>query len=123
MTLYKKEGRRYVPVHDTEGYYGLGNGCWLVQVDKGCTSIRKAVEPNMAALKFATLIKSRKICDYLSEVSKARPHSKKLTKKQLQIFKMFDNLPNKDKLLYWQYDSLQDMAENIIKLILDEKTN
>jgi hypothetical protein len=41
----------------------------------------------------------------------------------LQIFKMFDNLPTKDKLLYWQYDSLQDMAENIIKLILDEKTN
>jgi hypothetical protein len=121
MTLYKKEGRRYVPVHDTEAYDGLGDGSWLVQVEGGSTSIRKCVDPNTAALKFAALMKSRKICSYLSEVSKARPHQTKLTKKQLQIFKMFDNLPDKDKLLYWSYDSLQDMSENIIKLILDEK--
>jgi hypothetical protein len=121
MTLYKKEGRRYVPVHDTEAYDGLSNGCWLVHVDNGHTSIRQSVQPNMAGLKFATLIKSRKICDYLSEVSKARPHQTKLTKKQLEIFKMFDNLPDKDKLLYWSYNSLQDMADNILKLILDEK--
>lgn len=120
MTLYKKEGRRYVPVHDTEAYNGLPNGCWMVKIEDGSTSVREAIQPNMAALKFAALIKSQKICAYLSKASEARPHQTKLTKKQLQIFRMFENLPTKDKLLYWQYDSLNDMAEKILDLILND---
>ena len=29
-------------------------------------------------------------------------------------------LPDKDRLLYWEYDSLQGMADNILKLILED---
>jgi hypothetical protein len=118
MTLYQKIGKRYYPVRDTLAYDGLENGCWLVKVEHGSTSIRKSIDPNSAPLEFATLMKTNKICKYLSDVSLARPKQTPLTKNQLKIFKMFDKLPDKDKLLYWQYDSLQDMAENIIKLIL-----
>lgn len=39
--------------------------------------------------------------------------------KQKEIFKLMQSLPDKDRLLYWEYDSLQGMADNILKLILD----
>lgn len=119
-TLYRKIGRRYESVHDSEAYNGLPNGCWLVQVENGCTSIRKAVEPNFAAIQFATMMMSNKICKYLSDVSSARPRNMPYTKKQKEIFKLMQNLPDKDRLLYWEYDSLQGMADNILKLILED---
>ena len=34
-TLYRKEGRRYVPVHDTAAFEGLPDGTWLVVVEGG----------------------------------------------------------------------------------------
>jgi hypothetical protein len=42
------------------------------------------------------------------------------TKKQKEIFKLMQTLPDKDRFFYWQYDSLQGMAENILKLILED---
>lgn len=119
-TYYKKVGRRYEPVGDSEAYNGLSNGCWLVKVGDGCTSIRQSIEPNMVGLQFATLMMSDKICKYLSDVSSARPRTMPYTKKQKEIFKLMQNLPDKDKLLYWEYDSLQGMADNILKLILED---
>jgi hypothetical protein len=119
-TLYRKLGRRYEAVHDSEAYNGLSNGSWLVQVENGCTSIRKAVDPNIAAIQFATMMMSNKICKYLSDVSSARPRTMPYTKKQKEIFKLMQELPDKDKLLYWEYESLQGMADNILKLILED---
>lgn len=119
-TYYKKVGRRYEPVSDSEAYSGLSNGCWLVKVGDGCTSIRKSVEPNMAALQFATLMMSDKISKYLMEVGAAIPKSREYTKNQKKILKQLQELPEKDKLMYWEYDSIQGMADNILKLILDD---
>jgi hypothetical protein len=118
MTLYKKEGRRYIPVQDTEAWEGLENGCWMVKVENGSTQIRKAVEPNLMGLKFAALIASQKICDYLISVSEARIKNKPLTKKQKKIVDQFYSLPDKDKLLYWEYESYHKMAEDLLDLIL-----
>lgn len=119
MTLYKKEGKKYIPVHDEDAYRGLDNGCWLIKVDRGCTSIRKLVEPATPALQFATLIAANKIAQYLMQVSAAKPKNREYTKKQREIIKQLHDLPESDKLIYWEYDSIQGMAENIIKLILD----
>lgn len=120
MILYKKVGRRYEAVHDSEAYNGLSNGCWLVRVENGSTSIREAKEPAMAALQFATLIASNKISKYLSEASQARPSVREYTKKQKEAFKvMKEILGEKDKFFYWEYESLQGMAEKIVDLILE----
>jgi hypothetical protein len=124
MTLYEKRGRKYIPVHDTEAHNGLENGCWLIQVENGCTSIRKTVEPATAALQFATLIASNKIAKFLSEASEARPSVTEYTKKQKQAFKIIkEMLPEKDKFFYWQYDSMQGMAEKIVDLIWENYKN
>lgn len=120
MTLYKKEGRKYIPVADTEALAGLDNGCWMVNIQNGSTQCRRAVEPATAAFEFAALLKSQKICDYLFEASKARPQNREYTKKQKQIIKQMSELPDKDKLMYWEYDSIQGMADNILKRILNE---
>ena len=119
-TLYKKIGRRYVPVHDSEAYDGLPNGCWLVLIEGGSTRTKKCIQPANAALEFAAILKTQKIVDYLYEVSKAKPTSVPLTKKQLQLFKQIQKLPPKDQLLSWQYDSLNDMAEKILEKILEK---
>lgn len=119
-TYYKKIGKRYVAVGDDSAYDGLPNGCWLVIVENGSVSTRKCIEPATAALEFAALLKSKKIVDYLHEVSKARPTSIPLTKKQIELFKRVQKLPPKDQLLHWQYDSLQGMAEKILDKILEK---
>lgn len=119
-TLYRKLGRRYEPAQDTEAYSGLPNGCWLVKIENGCTSIREATEPNMAAIQFATMMMSNKICKYLMEASAARPTSMKYTKNQKKILKQMNELPEKDRLMYWQYDSMQGIADKILKLILED---
>ena len=119
-THYKKVGRRYEPVSDSEAYRGLSNGCWLVTIDKGCTTIRQAVQPNMSALQFAALMMSNKISKYLMDVGAAIPKSREYTKNQKKILKQLQDLPEKDKLMYWEYDSIQGMADNILKLILED---
>jgi hypothetical protein len=119
-TLYKKIGRRYVPICDSEAYQGLSNGCWLVTVEKGSVRTKQAIQPANAALEFAAILKTQKIVDYLYQVSQARPTSTPLTKKQQELFKRIQKLPPKDQLLHWQYDSLQDMAEKILEKILEK---
>jgi polyphosphate kinase len=119
MTLYKKVGRKYIPVSDTEAYEGLDNGSWMVHIENGSTQCRRLVEPANAALEFAILLKTNKISKYLMEASKARPKSQKLTKAQKKIVDQFYSLPNKDALLYWEYESYQGMAEGLIKSILN----
>lgn len=125
MILYRKdeETGQFLAVHDTEAYNGLSDGCWIVMVDAGCTSVRQCIEPAKAPLQFAALMMSNKICKYLSKVSELQSNTlsgKPYTNKQLKIVKQIQNLPEEDKFLYFQYDSLQGMAENILKLILDD---
>jgi hypothetical protein len=119
MILYEKVGRRYVPVRDTLAYDGLGNGSWLVHVEKGSTSIRRSVEPAHAALQFAAMMAVNKISKYLLQASEARPSNREYTKKQKELLKQMQTLPEKDRLMYWEYDSINGMAEKIIDLILE----
>ena len=117
MTLYKKVGKKYVPVTDTEAYSGLDNGHWLISIEKGSTSCRRAINPAFAELELACLLTSHKIVGYLSEVSAGRPKSQPLTEKEQKGLKAFYEIAGKDCLLYWEYPSLQEMAEKIVKLI------
>ena len=120
MTLYEKRGRKYYPVRDSEGYNGLENGCWLVMVENGCTTVKKAVEPATAALQFATLMASNKVAKFLAKASEAKPSVTKYTKKQEEAFEIIKKmLPDEDKFFYWNYDSMNGMAEKIVDLILE----
>ena len=121
MTLYKKEGRKYIAVSDTEAYKGLDNGSWLVHIEEGSTSCRRLIQPATAALQFATLMAANKISKYLFQASEARPSNREYTKKQKEFLKQMQNLPEKDRLLYWEYDSIHGMAEKILELILNNE--
>jgi hypothetical protein len=43
--LYKKVGKKFVPVNDPYAYDGLREGFWLIKISGGTTSIRQQVYP------------------------------------------------------------------------------
>jgi hypothetical protein len=59
--LYEKRGRRYVPVHDTTAMDGLSNGAWLVVVQNGLVSVRRAVDDGPVIARVAATIRLREI--------------------------------------------------------------
>jgi hypothetical protein len=57
------------------------------------------------------------------EASAARPQKRQYSKKQMKILKQLQDLPENEKLMYWEYDSVQGMAEKIVDLILENYNN
>ena len=77
-----------------------------------------AVNPANGELELAAILKAKKIVQYLSEASAGRPKSQPLTKKEQKALKAFYEIAGKDSLLYWEYPSLNEMADNILQLII-----
>ena len=48
--LYRKVGKKFVPVNDPYAYDGLRNGFWLIQVKDGSTSIRQEIYPEKGSV-------------------------------------------------------------------------
>lgn len=73
-TLYKKVGRRYVPVaeFDPELYHSLPKGSHLVTVQPGRTSYRYRVEPALAPMIAAGIYAEDAVVDAMIEASKLR---------------------------------------------------
>jgi hypothetical protein len=71
--LYKKVGRKYVPVSDAYAYDGLREGWWLVKVSPGCTSIRQSLYPHTAEIEAAAKDKEEDIMNIIREASEAKP--------------------------------------------------
>ncbi len=47
--LYRKVGKKFVPINDPYAYDGLRNGFWLIQVKDGCTSICSCIFSSVTA--------------------------------------------------------------------------
>lgn len=118
--LYEKVGRRYKPVRDIHAYDGLSEGCWLVQVDKGCTSIRHTVNPDNAAIEHAAHIAEDKLVKIIAKHSEARLRRSPvpLTKKEQRAVKAYYDIMGKDKTLYFEYPAIQEIAKEIINELL-----
>lgn len=119
MTLYKKIGKRYHPVHDTEAMNGLGNGAHLIIIQDGLKMRRDSIEPNIDALKAAALLKREKIVDIIQKASESRPASRPMTEKQKLAYENFKKEIGDDRMYYFEYPSLNEMAEKILAAILE----
>lgn len=119
QTLYKKVGRKYVPVNDPWAYDGLREGWWLVKVSSGCTSIRAAVYPAKAELQAAIKDKEDQIVDVIRKASEARPKSNSLTKEQKNDWEAFIK-KHGNSFNTLEYPSIQENAENILKILLEK---
>lgn len=128
--LYEKVGKRYKPVRDIHAYDGLGQGCWLVRVDEGCTSISHVVNPDNAPREAAAKIAAEKVVKILSKASEARYVGEKdkwgvsrtpLSKRELKAIAAYNEVMGEEKTMYFQYPSLYDMANEIISELLKKE--
>lgn len=110
---YKKVGRRYEAVSTEFDTFGLEKGWYLVKIGDGCTSYRQQVRPNNAEADAAFRNAEDKMVEILREAHEARP-TRKLTKKQLKDWNEIKQ-KHPDVFDMIQYDSLQGIAEKIIK--------
>ena len=115
--LYKKHGRKYVPVNDPYALDGLREGWWLVRVAPGSTSIRQQVYPYKAEITAAARDKEDELIDIIREASEARPSQNPITPEALADWKEFIAKHGKE-FNSLEYPSIQQNAEKIIEALL-----
>ena len=111
---YQKIGKRYHKISDLNAFEGLPIGAWLVVVEKGCTSIRKCVEPENAAVEAAFKITEEKLVKIIAKACEARPKSTPLTALERKAIKAYYKVMGEEKILMFQYQSMYDMAKEIL---------
>ena len=107
---YIKRGKKYYPVNDPGAYDGLSKGAWLVTVNKGCTSIRTAIDIKNIKLEAALKYLEDELCNAISEASKMRPSSYPISDKERKAWKAFEKIMGKDMPKYCEYPSNQEIA-------------
>jgi hypothetical protein len=119
--MYRKVGKKFVPINDPYAYDGLRNGWWLVQVKDGCTSIRQAIYPEKSAIQAAAIEMEDKIIDVIRKAGEARPNKTSLSPEEKKDWDTFIKKHGKNfNTLY--YPSFQENAENIVKILTGKDT-
>ena len=108
---YIKRGKRYFPVNDPGAYAGLGQGAWMVIVDKGCTSIRTAVNPKFIELDASLQYLEEGLCRAIAKASEMRPRSEPIGEKEQKAWKAFRTIMGEDIPRYFQYASFSEISQ------------
>lgn len=87
--LYRKVGKKFVPVNDPYAYDGLRNGFWLIEVKDGCTSIRQEIYPDKAPVHAAARELEDKLVEIIREACEARPNKTPLTENEKKDWDKF----------------------------------
>ncbi len=114
---YQKIGKRYHKISDLNALDGLSNGAWLVVVEKGCTSIKKCIEPDNAAVEAAFKITEEKLVKIIGKACEARPKSTPLSPLEQKAIKAYYKVMGEEKILMFQYQIMYDMAQEILKAV------
>lgn len=113
-TLYEKRGRRYYPVRETEALDGLGEGSWVVTVQKDngstLTSIQRAIEPAYVEVLAAVAILSRAMSEAMRKACQLSPKSESLTKKEKEAYKAFCDIMGENALMAFKGVSMADVV-------------
>jgi hypothetical protein len=121
--LYRKVGKKFVPVNDPYAYDGLRDGFWLIQVKDGCTSIRQEVYPDNACIHAAARLMEKELIEIIRKACEARPSKTPLSPEEKKDWDKFIKKHGKS-FNTLHYPSIQENAEKIIKVLLgDESTN
>lgn len=119
-TLYEKIGRRYHPVRDTDAYVGLPNGTWIVVVERGMTSCRRAVD-GISDQEAALLSALRKFEEILAAeiqaASSLRPPQKELSAREKRAYAAFFDVMagHEPGTIVFERDSCGGMAERAVE--------
>jgi hypothetical protein len=108
---YIKRGKKYFPVNDPGAYDGLGQGAWMVIVDKNCTSIRTIINPKFIELDAALKYLEDGLCRAIAKASEMRPTSEPIGEKEQKAWKAFRTIMGKDMPRYFQYASFSEISQ------------
>lgn len=117
--LYRKVGKKFVPINDPYAYDGLRNGFWLIHIKDGSTSIRQEIYPDKASIHAAARLMEDKLVDIICKAGEARPSKTPLS---IQEKKDWDAFIAKhgESFNTLHYPSIQENAEKIVKALLDQ---
>ena len=115
--VYRKAGKKFVPVNDPYAYDGLREGFWLIKIDKGSTSIRQQIHPEKAALTAAARLMEDKLIDIIRKASEARPANSALTPEQKKDWEKFI-AKHGESFNTLCYPSIQENAEEIVAALI-----
>ena len=118
--LYRKVGKKFVPVNDPYAYDGLREGFWLIKIEKGYTSIRQQIHPEKSAITAAVRECEGKLVDIIRKASGARPVNNELTPEQKKDWEKFI-AKHGDSFSTLCYPSIQENAEKIVAALIDNK--
>ena len=123
MTLYKKEGKRYIPVRDTDAMEGLANGAWLVIVKDGSIKVRQSINPDYVSLEAACEGVEDLLRDKLIELSnkKSLQSPKKLTKEQAKAWNKLQKLLKREMVVV-EGPSIPTIVNDFLNFIEDKVT-
>lgn len=116
MTLYEKRGRRYVPVRESEEWYTLPAGHYLITIRPGHTSLRRIVEPDLVGFEAAALIAEDAMLDAIRRASESRPRGEKLSLRERRAFQAWKEIMG--GAVFWlERESAQTIAEAGIRAV------
>lgn len=125
-TLYKKVGRRYVPVQDTDACVGLTNGSWLVTVQDGLHKIRKPVDDVEGIKRLASI--TRYLEDWIAleliklSAYKYGNNNKPLSAKEKRAYKAYTEIMGENAVLWMTKDSAYGVASKVCQKIFSFET-
>ena len=117
--IYRKVGKKFVPVNDPYAYDGLREGFWLIHITEGCTSIRQQIYPEKSAITAAARLMENKLIDIIRKASEACPQKNPLTSEEKKDWDKFI-AKHGSSFNTLTYPSIQENAEKIIAAIIDE---
>lgn len=118
--LYRKVGKKFVPVNDPYAYDGLRNGFWLIQVKDGSTSIRQEIYPDKASLHAAARLMEDKLVQIICKACEARPNQTELSPQEKKDWEAFMK-KHGQSFNTLSYPSIQESVEKIVKALIGEE--
>lgn len=120
-TLYEKQGRRYVPVHEYDPAVmdGFPQGTHIVMVYPGGRSTRYNIDPNLAAMIAAGRVAEDALSRAIVKASEMRPHRQPITEQQQQAWRELSEAFG-DERYYVELPSAREIAEAGVQALIAE---
>ena len=118
-TLYRRQGRRYVPVSEAMYSDSFPKGHHLVMVEPGRRLIRYNIDPDYVALTAAAEIVRDRVADAIYQASSLRPRCKDLTKEQLAAWQQFIDVMGEEGRLV-DSASANDVTSEVIAVLKEQ---
>ena len=112
-TLYRKVGRKYVPVGEAERYDHIimPDGHTLTYRRDGMTRWEYGVKPDVAGFMAAAGVAREAMEDAIKRAAAYRPtSSQKFTKRQLELIEQFKRDTGMSYPLWWKESSAHDIV-------------